>query len=40
MEFDFGFAPGETGKAVEEKIVDSFVATPGPLKLVFTKRLK
>jgi len=39
MEFDFYFAPGEKGKAVEEKILDAFVATPGPLKMVFTKRL-
>lgn len=37
--FDFGFAPGETGNLVEEKIVDAFVATPGPLEMVFTERI-
>lgn len=36
--FDFGFAPGETGKDIHGKMLDLFTTTPGPLKLVFTER--
>jgi cytochrome P450 len=36
--FDFGFAPGETGKDIHKKMLDLFTTTPGPLQLVFTER--
>lgn len=36
--YDFSFAPGEDGSAVEADMVDQFTGNPGQLKLVFQKR--
>ena len=36
--YDIDLAPGETGLDVSERTIDSFVATPSPLRLVFEKR--
>ena len=38
LEFDFEFAPGESGERVEGEMKDQFTSNPGPLKLVFKKR--
>ena len=36
--YDFDYAPGEDGTAVERDMVDQFTASPGELRLVFRKR--
>jgi len=38
LQFDMGFAPGETGKELHSKMLDLFTTTPGPLRLVFKQR--
>lgn len=36
--YDFTFAPGDDGEAVERDMVDQFTASLGQLRLVFTRR--
>ena len=36
--YDFNYAPGEDGRAVERDMVDQFTAAPGQLRLVFRHR--
>lgn len=36
--FDFRFADGETGEALEHETLDLLVAESGPLRMVFTRR--
>ena len=36
--YDVELAKGEDGQDVERKMEDLFVATPGPLKLMFRER--
>ena len=38
--FDVSFAEGETGRAIVEELKDTFTTVPGPLQLVFEKRVK
>lgn len=38
--FDVSFAPGETGEAFENEILDTFTVTLPPLQLRFTPRKK
>ena len=38
LEYDFEFAPGKTGKGVEEGSSEYFTLMPGDLRLVFRKR--
>jgi hypothetical protein len=38
QEFDFAFAPGETGEAFDLDAKDTFVASLSPLMLTFTPR--
>lgn len=38
MNFDVGFAEGETGEAFEHEVLDTFTVTLPPLRLVFSQR--
>lgn len=39
LEFDFEFAPGDDGTAVERDATSQFTAAPGVLNLRFVRRL-
>ena len=36
--YDMEFAPGEDGTTALDKMKDTFTTTPGPLKIIFSKR--